>query len=1415
MSDIFSAYSLNPRYMLIVGISLGYLLLLFAVAFYADRRKDLGKSIVSNPYVYAVSLAVYCSSWTFYGSVGVAANTGFNFLTIYVGPTLTAFSWWFILRKMIRISHENNITSIADFLSSRYGKCPRLGALVTIFVIVGIMPYIALQLKAISTTFEILVHAFSQPEITHMTIVGMPTMVASQTHPFFHDTAFYVSLVLALFGVFFGARHLDASEKHEGMVAALALESIVKLVAFIMVGMFVTYVMFDGFKDILNQISRHDFYKHLLRINTCRSNSYQAWFTMVVLSMAAIMFLPRQFHMAVIENHDEKHVKMAMCLVPLYFFLINLFVVPIAFGGLLKIGGFASMADTYVLTLPLLRSKMSLSILVFIGGLSAAAGMVVVSSVTLSTMLLNSLIMPVFLFLNIKADLSGWLIQLKRLGILLVILLGYLFFRLLGESYMLVDMGLISFSAVIQLAPAIIGGLYWKGGTRYGAMSGISLGFFFWFYTLLMPLFIRSWFPPPSLLLNGPFHILWLKPTELFGLTGFDFYSHSLFWSLIPNVIAYFTVSLLGSQDDIDQRQAEKFVDVFRPTIDRFIYEKRYANFPALSELEKMMAKFIGREKAHKTLVDFFGTEDFTGKLAEMNDQDRMELALRIEQSLGGSVGSSASRLICDNYMKSKGSEMEDVFDIFGKISLSLEASQEELQHRVKELSVLYDASRLVASSMDIDQVMGNILDLLVDKFKVDNCSIRLLDADGMLRIKHQRGLRPEFVKTAERRPTMECYSGECFLTGKVIYLPDAGKISKPLSTNLITKQGIKSFVQAPIISEHEIVGVLTASSTKEKGYFSDKFINLFETIAQQLGVAIESTRLYAKLAKFNKELGLKVAERTIELERKSMELEEANKELKVLDQLKSEFLANMSHELRTPMNSIIGYTQLLLDGVDGPINDDQKESMEKVERNAEHLLSLINDILDLSKIEAGKLVLELKPLSLEVVVNDTVDTILPLVEDKQQKLVVDVADNLPQIMADVDKLRQILINLLNNAIKFTSRNGIITLNADLWQEAPPAGLDPKKNYLLISVKDTGIGIKKEDLDRLFGEFVQLDASASRKYGGTGLGLSITKRLVEMHHGAIWVESEYGKGSTFSLVIPFAESLPAEMVRKMTKKQVIDTPVAGEVFNAEVVTGLADKLKESKQKANKMIVTVASDPDRSRTIQRYLGDAGFTAVPSFGLEEALAKIVEVKPFLLVLGLDFYLSRGWQLIQGLKDNQELDGIPIIIVSLQNKNEGIIIGPDGYFIKPLNKNDIALQIGKVLDAKITGDVLIVDDEPFAVDLESKIIAEMGLAVRTAFSGREAMAKLQKKAPSLVILDLMMPEIDGFQVAEYMKSVEKLRQIPIIVVTAKDLDSREITQLKNQVKKVIKKGVNMRDLLLSEVDKWFAQQGKEDGR
>ncbi|MBN2231588.1 MAG: response regulator [Deltaproteobacteria bacterium] len=1390
----------NPRYLLVVGLSLGYLLSLFAVAAYADRRRAQGRSIVDNPYIYALSLAVYCSSWTFYGSVGEAANTGFRFVTVYIGPTLTAFSWWFILRKMVRIAQENNITSIADFLSSRYGKCPRLGALVTLFAIVGIMPYIALQLKAVDTTFNLIVKAASADEVAKMLSLLGPDI---EMQPIFRDTAFFVSLVLALFGALFGARHLDASETHDGMVAAVALESLVKLFAFLLVGLFVAYGIFDGFQDILNRIAAHPSYRHLLRIDTCRANSYQAWFTMVLLSMSAILFLPRQFHMAVIENHRENHILKAMFLLPLYLFLMNVFVVPISFGGLLKIGGTSSTADTYVLTLPLLRHQAGLSFLAFIGGLSAATGMVVVSSVTLSTMLLNSLIMPLLLALRITTDLSRWLLQIKRLGILAIILMGYFFYRFIGESYMLVNMGLISFAAAIQLAPALIGGLYWKGGTRFGAMSGISLGFAGWFYTLLVPSFVRSGWLPASIILSGPFDIWWLKPTELFGLTGFDFYSHALFWSLTPNVLAYFAISLIGPQDEVDRRQAEKFVDVYRPTIDRFIREKRYSIFPAITEIEKMMAKFVGQPRARQALAEFFATDDYEHLPDGMTDQDRMRLAGQVEKVLAGAVGSSAARVICDSYMRALGSEMESVFDIFGKISLSLEASQEELRQRVKELSVLFEAARTIGSSVSLQQIMDNILDLLVDTFSVDNCSVRLLDEDGMLRIKCQRGLKPEFVKTAERQPSMECHSGECYLTGRVIRVPDAERISKPVSTNLITGQGIKSFVQAPIVYEGHTIGVLTAASVKEKGYFSDQFTELFTSLAGQLGVAIEKARLYERLEAFNRELEVKVAERTVALEQQSLELETVNRELKELDRLKSEFLANMSHELRTPMNSIIGYTQLLIDGVDGPVNDDQQESLEKVERNAEHLLNLINDILDLSKIEAGKMEMKIAPFAFDEVVEDTVDTIRPLIENKRHQFNLELVSGLPPVLGDAEKVRQILINLLNNAVKFTPAEGTITLAAGPCA-APPRGLAHRAGYLQVDVRDTGIGIREEDIGRLFGEFVQLESSANRTYGGTGLGLSITRRLVDLHDGRIWVESEFGRGSTFSFVLPLAEPYMAET-----------EPVGAGGVAVTTAGGKTAPAAEPCRDTGLCVVAVCDDPTHGETISAYLTETGFQVVVAGGVDAALAAVGAHRPFVVVVDLQLYLRQGWELVRRFQENEATRSLPLVLVSLQEDDRGLVIGPEDFLLKPLARDQLTGEIARILTQHALRDVLVVDDDPQAIDLETKILEGMGIEIRTALSGSAAIDEMNRRVPGLVLLDLMMPGIDGFQVVDYMRSEPRLSAVPIIVITAKDMDAVEIAALNGQVQQVIHKGVRMRRQLLAEIERWRARRGICDER
>src|SRR5689334_2524844 len=458
----------------VVLASFGYIGLLFAIAYYADKRAMAGRSVIANPVIYSLSLAVYATAWTFYGSVGRAASDGVGFLPIYIGPTLMILLWWFVLRKMIRVSKVNRITTLADFIASRYGKSALLGGLVTVIAVVGILPYISLQLKAVSTSFSILVQ---YPEIALPGQSGAPSMR--------EDTALWVALILAAFTIVFGTRHLDAAEHHPGMVAAIAFESLVKLLAFLAVGVFVTFGMFNGFGDLFARAAAEPRLAAMLTPLESIAGGYAGWVWLTILSMMAIMFLPRQFQVTVVENLDERHLNKAIWLFPLYMLAINVFVLPIAFGGLLRFPEGSVDADTFVLTLPMAEKREWLALLVFIGGLSAATGMVIVETIALSTMVCNDLVMPVLLRmrrlrLNQRADLTRLLLGIRRGAIVLILLLGYLYFKLAGEAYALVSIGLISFAAVAQFAPVVLGGIFWKGGTRAGALAGLGAGFALW-----------------------------------------------------------------------------------------------------------------------------------------------------------------------------------------------------------------------------------------------------------------------------------------------------------------------------------------------------------------------------------------------------------------------------------------------------------------------------------------------------------------------------------------------------------------------------------------------------------------------------------------------------------------------------------------------------------------------------------------------------------------------------------------------------------------------------------------------------------------------------------------------------------------------------------------------------------------------
>jgi len=812
--------------------SLCYFGILFAVAYHADRKHAAGQSLISNPHVYSLSLAVYATSWTFYGSVGRAATSGLDFLPIYLGPTLIAFSWWFLLRKIVRVSKEQNIVSIADFISSRYGKSAFLGAVVTVFAVLGIMPYIALQLKAVAYTFDHLSNPLAGPG---RALHQLPNF------GFRFDTALVVAIILAVFGVLFGARTLDASERHEGLVAAIALESLVKIVAFVAVGIFVTYVLFDGFGDIFTDfLARFPEKRNLLMFGG-GENGYAPWFSLTFISMMAVMFLPRQFHIMVIENSSEEHISSAMWRFPAYMFIMNLFVIPIALAGLIMFSGNTAGADYFVLSLPMQYGQRWLALLVFIGGFSASAGMVMVSSVALATMVLNHLVMPLIIRLRIEAaDISGLLINIKRLAIVAVILLGYLYYQLIGESYALVNIGLISFMAAAQFAPALIGGLFWRRANRRGALTGLILGFVVWFYTLLVPSFVRSGWLDPSILDHGLFGLSFLRPLELFGLSGFDIWTHALFWTMFFNIGSFLSLSLLTRTTRNEDEQAAKFVDVFqphRPPAQR----ERISKAPSIMEFVDLMAKFIGEKQAHTAISQYLGHREIDER-GSLSEYELPNLKRFTERTLAGSVGAAPARIIIENYLATRGSRMEDVFDIFGSVTLSRTSSREQL-------GVLYESARLVASGANLQSILDDILSLLRQQFKFDLCVIRILDEDRMaLVVRSQVGMSSQHLGESERELTMETYIGSTFLTNSTTVVNDTDFMDKPRSAQIIHREGIKAFAHTPIVIEGQPIGVLSAFSRTSKGMLTEEFIALFENLAGLIGVAWRNSQQTAGL---------------------------------------------------------------------------------------------------------------------------------------------------------------------------------------------------------------------------------------------------------------------------------------------------------------------------------------------------------------------------------------------------------------------------------------------------------------------------------------------------------------------------------------------------------------------------------------
>ncbi len=691
----------------ILFIAFGYMGLLFAIAYYGDRSADAGRSIISNPYIYALSMAVYCTAWTFYGSVGRAAATGIGFLPVYIGPTLAAALGFLILRKLIRISKVHRITSIADFIASRYGKSTLLAAVVTVIAALGIVPYIALQLKAVSQSYLIL---RGYPQI-HMpkALTGLSSVFA--------DTALYVALLLALFAVLFGTRHLDATERHEGLVAAIAFESVVKLVAFLAVGIFVTYGIYDGFGDLFSRSLAMPELASRMIIGS-EEGAYVNWTLAVFLSMMAVLFLPRQFQVAVVENVDENHLNRAIWLFPLYLLAINIFVLPVAFGGVMLFPDKAVDADTFMLTIPMVRHEQGLALFAFLGGMSAATGMVIVETVALSTMICNDLVMPLllrlpFLRLTEQSDLSVLLLAIRRAGIVLVLLLGYAYYHFIGEHYTLVSIGLTSFTAVAQFAPAILGGIFWRAGSRSGALAGLLAGFGVWLYTLVLPSLADAGYLPARFVTEGPFGIALLKPFSLFGLEALDRISHAVFWSMLANAGLYVGISMFSRPSAIEHAQAALFVDVFRQAeAERSTVWRGTASVP---DLRSMLRRFLGRRSADRALSSYAAEHGIDWESAPTADSGLVNYA---EKLLAGAIGSASARVMVGSIEKEAPLSVEEVMGILDETRQAIAYSR-ELERATAELKAANERLK------ELDRLKDEFLSTVTHELRTPLTSIR------------------------------------------------------------------------------------------------------------------------------------------------------------------------------------------------------------------------------------------------------------------------------------------------------------------------------------------------------------------------------------------------------------------------------------------------------------------------------------------------------------------------------------------------------------------------------------------------------------------------------------------------------------------------------------------------------------------
>jgi len=697
-----------------------YLAMLFVLAYFAEKNPR-GKW-TNNPYVYTLSLAVYCTAWTYYGSVGIASRSGISFLAIYLGPVIALPLWIVIMRKVIRISKQHKISSIADFISMRYGNNRSLGALVTITCLMAVIPYISLQLKAVSETFSL-----------------MSSENSYVSSGFLDDSTFYIALLIAVFVAFYGTLSTDTSQHKKGIIATVAFESILKLVFFLVIGVYVTYVLFDGTTDLYQKASNFVNFDQLTQLGGLE-NGFN-WLFTICLSFFAIFLLPRQFHVAVVENDNERYLKKAIWLFPLYLLLFNLFVIFIAWAGNIGLPNGVNH-DYYSLLLPLKEGNTALALMVFIGGFTAVISMIVVATLALSTMVSNNVVIP---YGFIKTLVEGnpeentkRIKNLRRVAIFMLIIIAYFFYVTFSAQLSLYSIGLISFVMISQLAPSFFLGLTWRRGTAKGAEIGILVGLAIVFYTLLLPIISQVVMPNVKFVEEGLFGYSWLRPAQLFGLDYLTPESNAFLWSMAANTLSFVTFSLRTKGNYRERNYAEMFVN-----------HENYENLQEgafiwkgeayVADIKRLLSRFLGEDRTNRALRLF----NRKYNIAETEEKADARLINFSEKLLTGSIGGASAKILLSSVSKETPISLVEVLNILEE-NKETKANNKLLIEKSEQLSAM--AHQLKDANEELrlqDKMKDEFLDTVAHELKTPVTSIKaasevLVDEDMPTELRKQ-----------------------------------------------------------------------------------------------------------------------------------------------------------------------------------------------------------------------------------------------------------------------------------------------------------------------------------------------------------------------------------------------------------------------------------------------------------------------------------------------------------------------------------------------------------------------------------------------------------------------------------------------------------------------------------------------------